>query len=166
LTLPSFRPPTDAIIAILSIPPSASLHRPFAATLIIQNRSPSRTADLVLQTESSEAFVVAGPRTSRLPTLLPGTSIDIRFNLVPLLCGTSCRLPAFKIYDRRKRSGPPATTASDEVVTLDPVQIVDEHSDARDEKGVDLPIHIRSPDDPQQLELRKQGLTMLVLPTI
>lgn len=164
-------PPGDGILGILRLPPSARLHRPFPATLSVQNRHPSRTADLVLQTESADAFIVAGPRTLRLPTLLPGTSVDVRLNVVPLMAGTTCRLPSFKVLDRRQRGPaaqpPPAGAESrEEAVTLEAVQVIDERSDARDEEGADLSIHVPSAADPRQLEPRRGGITMLVLPDL
>lgn len=102
--LPKLEPPNDGLIAILHCPPSALLHQPCTLKLTVQNRQKARTADLFLQVESSEAFVLAGPRQTRLPTLLPGTSEDIYYNAIPLLCGR-VKLPTFKIHDRR-RIGP------------------------------------------------------------
>ncbi|KAG8862565.1 hypothetical protein FRB96_001122 [Tulasnella sp. 330] len=166
LPLPPLRPPTDRIIGIVLTPPSARLHQPFLVILRIQNRSSERTADLILQTEASDAFVVAGPKSSGLPTLLPASSIDVRFNLVPLMCG-SCRLPTFKVFDRR-RSGPPlAPTANDpaaETVTLERVQVIDEQMDVRSEDGTDLLLLVESSGAPGQLEQKKDGVTLLVLP--
>lgn len=67
----------------------------------MQNRQVARTADLFLQVESSEGFVLAGARQARLPTLLAGTSEDIFYNAIPLMCGR-IRLPTFKIVDKRR----------------------------------------------------------------
>lgn len=163
LAIPALRPPSDSMVGILNVPLLASLHRPFAATLHIQNRSPSRTADLVLQVESSEAFVVAGPKAIRLPTLLPSTSVQVRFNLVPLQCGMG-RLPTFKVFDRRQRTPTQPEAVGEATITLDVVPIIDEQSEARDEAGVDLLLHVPSTEDPRQLDVRKGGITLLVLP--
>ncbi|KAG8874127.1 hypothetical protein FRB97_006117 [Tulasnella sp. 331] len=131
--------------------------------LTSSSMSPEETDDFPL---SSDAFVVAGPKSSGLPTLLPASSIDVRFNLVPLMCG-SCRLPTFKVFDRR-RSGPPlAPTANDpaaETVTLERVQVIDEQMDVRSEDGTDLLLLVESSGAPGQLEQKKDGVTLLVLP--
>ncbi|KAG9036541.1 hypothetical protein FRB95_008596 [Tulasnella sp. JGI-2019a] len=166
LALPSLSPPTDHIIGIVSVLPSARLHQPFTLVLRIQNRSFSRTADLILQTEASDAFVAAGPKSSRLPTLLPTSSVDIRFNLVPLMCG-SRRLPTFKVFDRRRSGPPPAPTlgdASADTVVLERVQVIDEHMDARSEDGTDLLLFVEGSRAPGQLDQKKDGITILVLP--
>jgi len=164
LSLPPLRPPLDTIIGILSIPPSAQLHRPFAAVLTVQNRSTSRAADLILQTEASDAFVVAGPRMSRLPTLLPWSSVEVRLNLVPLLCGTR-KLPMFKVYDRRQ-NGPARATATgdgEDTVVMEEVLVVDELSDMRSEDVTDLPL-VEASDESGRLVEKLRGITVLVLP--
>ncbi|KAF8331398.1 Gryzun, putative trafficking through golgi-domain-containing protein [Cantharellus anzutake] len=101
---PSLKPPEDSIVALITCPPSANLHQPFILTLSVQNRQRFRTADLYLDVDSSEAFVLAGPRHTRLPTLLPGMSEEVFFNLIPLSTG-EVRLPTFKVHDRRKPPG-------------------------------------------------------------
>lgn len=102
--LPALHPPGDDVIGLLSCPPSAELHQPFSLQLTVQNRQASRTAEVVLDVDSSEAFVLAGPRHAKLTTLLPGTSESISFTLMPLLTGT-VRLPTFRLQDRRKALG-------------------------------------------------------------
>ncbi|KAF8308283.1 hypothetical protein DL93DRAFT_2220330 [Clavulina sp. PMI_390] len=104
LSIPSLHPPREDIIALLSCPPSALLHEAFALTLVIHNRQRSRTADVYLDVDSSEAFVLAGPRHARLTTLLPGTSEEVRYRLMPLLTGV-VKLPNFRVVDRRKQLG-------------------------------------------------------------
>lgn len=48
--------------------------------------------------------MLAGPRHARLTTLLPGTSEQISYKLMPLLTGI-VKLPTFRLYDRRKPLG-------------------------------------------------------------
>jgi len=101
LNVPSLRPPDDGLVALLDCPPLGRLHHPFGLRLTVQNRRKFRTAEPILDVDSSEAFVLSGPRHARLPMLLPGTSDDVFFNLIPLSCGF-VRLPTFKVHDRRK----------------------------------------------------------------
>ena len=114
LRFPNLRPPEDGLIGILKCPPSAQLHEAFSVHLVVQNRHPSRTADLYLDVDSSEAFVLAGPRHAHLSALLPGGSEELAFQLFPLLTGV-VRLPNFRLYDRRKLLGAP-TEGNDEAV--------------------------------------------------
>ncbi len=104
IMLPSLKPPEDGLVALVTCPPTAKLHEPFILTLSIQNRQYFRTADPYLDVDSSEAFVLAGPRHTRLPTLLPGMSEDIPYRLIPLSTG-EIPLPTFKVHDRRKPPG-------------------------------------------------------------
>ena len=104
ITLPSLKPPEDSLVALLTCPPTVKLHEPFTLTLSIQNRQRFRTADPWLDVDSSETFVLAGPRHIHLPTLLPGMSEDILYNLIPLSTG-EIPLPTFKVHDRRKPPG-------------------------------------------------------------
>jgi len=104
LRFPTLRPPEDDLIGILKCPPSAQLHVAFPVHLVVQNRHPSRTADVFLDVDSSDAFVLAGPRHARLSTLLPGTAEELSFKLLPLLTGV-VRLPNFRLHDRRQLLG-------------------------------------------------------------
>lgn len=104
LAIPNLYPPREELIALIHCPPAAQLHQAFSLDLTVQNQHPSRTADVYLDVDSSEAFVLAGPRHARLTTLLPGTSEQISYKLMPLLTG-SVRLPVFRLYDRRKPLG-------------------------------------------------------------
>lgn len=82
------------------------------------------------------------------------------------MCG-SRRLPTFKVFDRR-RSGPPlAPTANDsdaETVILERVQVIDEQMDVRSEDGEDLLLVVESTGVPGQLDQKKDGITLMVLP--
>ncbi|KAG8957730.1 hypothetical protein FRC03_009851 [Tulasnella sp. 419] len=163
VALPSFNPPQDGIIGILLSPATAKLHQPVPITLTIQNRQAAHTADLILQTESSEAFVIAGPRSCRLPTLLPSTSVDVRFNVVPLMCGM-CRLPTFKVFDRRRLGLQPQDSEGEETIVMQPVPIVDERWDLRrsDKDEKELPLHVPASGG---LLSPRDGVVIVVLPT-
>ncbi len=167
--LPILSPPGDDIIGLLTVPPSSRLHQPFIISLTVQNRNAIRTADLLLQTESLEAFVVAGPKTCRLPTLLPGTSAEIRFSVVPLLCGHR-KLPNFKVMNRRPQNAPPPSNTQgsesqvEDTVILEPVPVVEESLDARAGDGRNLLLWVQTGSGNQVVEGRKEGVTMLVMP--
>ncbi|KAG8955611.1 hypothetical protein FRC04_007602 [Tulasnella sp. 424] len=175
LSFPAFRPPVDTIIGIVRVPPSATLHRPFPVTLTIQNRQSTRSADLILSTESTPAaegggFIIAGPKQCRLPTLLPNSSVEVKFNVVPMVCGVG-KLPGFKVLDRRGAGGDDgpggAVTTGEETIKLEAVQIVDEGLDSRDEEGVDLLLYVpgaAGPGGGSKLEAKRDGVSLLVLP--
>ncbi|KAJ8480730.1 hypothetical protein ONZ45_g15551 [Pleurotus djamor] len=101
--LPFLRPPREALIALLSIPPIAQLHKPIFITLSVRNHHPSRSANIFVQLEPdpSDAFVVAGLRSSRLPIILPGGEESVRWRLIPLECGY-VSIPRIKVLDKRK----------------------------------------------------------------
>ncbi|KAG8926956.1 hypothetical protein FRC02_008562 [Tulasnella sp. 418] len=112
---------------------------------------------------SSEAFVIAGPRSCRLPTLLPSTSVDVRFNVVPLMCGM-CRLPTFKVFDRRRLGLQPQDSEGEETIFMQPVPIVDERWDLRrsDKDEKELPLHVPAAGG---LLSPRDGVVIVVLPT-
>ncbi|KAJ3863828.1 hypothetical protein EV359DRAFT_64503 [Lentinula novae-zelandiae] len=68
--LPALRPPTDDLIALLDVSPTARLHEPLAMTLTIRNRHPTRTADVYVQLEFPPGTGVAANTSA--PT---GTSV-------------------------------------------------------------------------------------------
>lgn len=123
----------------------------------------------MLAIESSEAFVVSGPKSCRLPALLPGSSTDIRFHVVALSCGL-CRLPTFKVLERRLTSVRQPTTPTggnqDDAIALEPIQVLHDQVDSRDEDGTDLLLLSPSTDDPNQVEHRPEGVMLLVLPAV
>ncbi|KAJ4483560.1 Gryzun, putative trafficking through golgi-domain-containing protein [Lentinula aciculospora] len=65
--LPSLRPPTDSLVALLDVSPTAKLHEPLTMSLTIRNRHPTRTADVYVQLEfppgTSGTSSVGGPGT-------------------------------------------------------------------------------------------------------
>ncbi|KAG8930220.1 hypothetical protein FRC01_003141 [Tulasnella sp. 417] len=172
LSFPALRPPADTVIGIVSVPPSATLHRPFPVKLTIQNRQSTRSADLILSTESTPAaegggFILAGPKQCRLPTLLPNSSVEVKFNVVPMVCGVG-KLPGFKLLDRRGATGEePSSSTGEETIKFESVQVVDERLDARDEEGADLLLYVPGAVNPaggRKLEARREGVSILVLP--
>ncbi|KAG8895351.1 hypothetical protein FRC00_007585, partial [Tulasnella sp. 408] len=144
------------------VPPSATLHRPFPVKLTIQNRQSTRSADLILSTESTPAaegggFIIAGPKQCRLPTLLPNSSVEVKFNVVPMVCGVG-KLPGFKLLDRRGATGEEGgATTGEETIKFESVQVVDERLDARDEEGTDLLLYVPGAVDPADLAALAQG---------
>ncbi|KAH9915858.1 Gryzun, putative trafficking through golgi-domain-containing protein [Fomitopsis serialis] len=106
LSLPPLRPPRDGLVALLDVPPIAKLHKPFNLRLVIRNRQPTRSANVVvhLETDNSDAFVLAGLRNGRLPILLPGAEETVLWKLVPVECGF-VRIPRMKVSDRRTDPG-------------------------------------------------------------
>jgi hypothetical protein len=79
------------------------LHNSFTLTITIQNRDNYRTAEVLLDVDSSEAFVLAGPRHARIPALLAATSHDITYKMIPLLTGVVA-LPTFRVQDQRRKA--------------------------------------------------------------
>lgn len=100
--LPSLRPPFDELIALLDVPPQAKLHQPIHLTLTVRNHQPKRSANITVQLEPdpSDAFVVAGIRSGRLPVLLPGDEHKVSWKLIPIECGY-VHVPKLKVLDRR-----------------------------------------------------------------
>src|SRR5882724_7354642 len=88
IPLPPLCPPRDSTDALLELPATGNLHDPLTITLIVRNHHPWRTADLNLQLEPSDHFVVSGLRSGSLPLLLAGSEEHLTFNLIPITCGT------------------------------------------------------------------------------
>jgi len=141
--LPPLRPPVDELIALLDVPPTAQLHVPIELRLIVRNRHPSRSANIVVQLEpdGSDGFVVAGLRSGRMPILLPGGEESITWKLIPVDCGF-VKLPRLKVSNRRK-AGAVAQAAAGQAVEVetdgDIVKIVDVRWDHRSESGEEAP---------------------------
>jgi len=100
--LPNLQPPRTGVIALLELPSSAKLHAPVHARLIIRNYHPSRSATLTVQLEpdTADAFLIAGQRSARVPTLLPGTEAQLVWSLIPIECGF-VRVPKIRVVDKR-----------------------------------------------------------------
>ena len=133
--LPSLRYPVEDIVALLDVPPKASLHVPVSMTLTIRNYRPTRSANITvhLEPDSLDNFVVSGMRTGRVPVLLPGAEEKLIWRIIPLECGY-VRLPRIKVIDRRRAI--PASQIPGDIVpapegsTGDPVKVIDLRYDA------------------------------------
>ncbi len=101
--LPTFQPPLDNLVALLDVPPRATLHKPILLTLTIRNYHPSRSANITahLDPDTLEGFVVSGIRSGRVPVLLPGSEEKLVWQIIPLECGY-VQVPRIKVIHRRK----------------------------------------------------------------
>ncbi|KDQ13969.1 hypothetical protein BOTBODRAFT_110665 [Botryobasidium botryosum FD-172 SS1] len=175
--VPRLRPPEDGAMALVRPPPTAILHTPFALALVIKNEHSYRTADVVLQLDSSESsFVVSGPRNTRLKALLPGAADVIWYNIIPLECGRQ-RLPTFRLLDRRKvgahearsqaeEDGDGGDSGREEGTVSVPIPVLDLGFEARDEAGRERPVMIQDEHDPQKLvPVKQDGIYVFVLPS-
>lgn len=102
ISLPSLRHPSDGLVALLDVPPVATLHDPITLFLTIRNYHPSRSANITVQleTDALDGFIVAGLRSGRIPVLLPGAEERLLWRLIPVECG-HVRIPRLKIFNRR-----------------------------------------------------------------
>jgi hypothetical protein len=101
--LPNLQPPHTGIIALLELPSFAKLHDPVHARLTLRNHHPSRSASLTVQLEpdATDAFLIAGQRKARVPTLLPGSEAQLVWSLIPMGCGF-VEVPKILVVDQRK----------------------------------------------------------------
>ena len=107
--------------------------------LTIRNHHPTRSANVTVQLEPDPAdgFAVAGMRSGRVPTLIPGEEERLTWRLVPLECG-HVPVPRLKVVDRRKAiaSAQGIGGADAEVETQgEVVRVVDVRRDERSEAG-------------------------------
>jgi hypothetical protein len=128
ISLPSLRHPSDGLVALLNVPPVATLHDPITLSLIIRNYHPSRSANIAVQLEPDtlDGFIVAGLRSGHIPVLLPGAEEKLLWRLIPVECG-HVRIPRLKIFNKRAaivaaqgsdQSGSNADIPSGEVVRV------------------------------------------------
>ncbi|KLO13661.1 hypothetical protein SCHPADRAFT_852230 [Schizopora paradoxa] len=145
IRLPQIQPPPDRLIALMRLPSTVHLHKPFLLEIVLRNLHQTRTAcpSVSLDLDASDAFVVAGLRLGQLPTLLPGAEARVSWQLYPLECGPVVSLPKIRIFNKRKS---PATQlgAMSEVASGDAdgeeeeVKIVDVRRDDRWSDGNDV----------------------------
>jgi len=161
--LPFLRPPSDGLIALMSVPPVATLHAPVSMSLKIRNLHPSRSANVTVQLESdlSDAFVVSGLRSGRVPILLPGGEEELVWRLIPVECGYA-KVPKIKVVDRR-------TMSTGEIESEgEVVKVVDVRWDrraARESEGDDVTDGRRSNESSREGDGPAAGVTtILVLP--
>ena len=122
-------------MALLDVPPKATLHESITMTLTIRNNHPSRSANITvhLDSESLEAFVVSGIRNGRVPVLLPGSEETLEWQMIPLECGY-VKLPRIRVIDRRSAIPASGQNAEDppgtDVSIGDLVKVVDRRHDS------------------------------------
>jgi hypothetical protein len=153
----------EDLVALLDVPPKASLHVPVSMTLTIRNYSPTRSSNITVHLEPDplDSFVVSGMRTGRVPVLLPGTEEKLVWRIIPLECGY-VRIPRIKVMDRRRAIPtsqiPGENVPAPEGSTGDPVKVIDLRHDAwvDSESGKD--------DSPAEYEGHEGPGTILVLP--
>ncbi|KAI6046343.1 Gryzun, putative trafficking through golgi-domain-containing protein [Pisolithus marmoratus] len=126
LSLPLLLPPQDSLVGLMTIPSTAKLHVPIPMHLVIRNRNATRSAIVTVALDQStvDAFVVAGPRGGRLPTILPGAEEKVTWNLIPVECGM-VKVPHARVMDHRM-----APSANDDGLSVSadegvPVQVID-----------------------------------------
>ena len=150
--LPSFAPPIDGLLALLSIPPRATLHVPITLTLTIRNHHPSKSANIAVQLDldASDGFVIAGLRSGRVPILLPGTEEQLTWKMIPIECG-HIKVPRIKVMELRR-----AVTVSD----------VEPETEGLESKGeVIKVIDVRFDHRPNpELDIGVEESSILVLP--
>lgn len=153
--LPSFVPPVDELLALLSVPPTAKLHVPTTLTLTIRNYHPSRSASIAIQLDldPSDGFVIAGLRSGRVPILLPGSEEKLTWQVVPIECGY-VKVPRIKVMDLRRAVGDVETETEGLESKGEVVKVIDVRFDRR------------IPDDVRQsrVDFRVEESSILVLP--
>jgi trafficking protein particle complex subunit 11 len=141
--LPQLQPPEDGLVALLDVPTTAQLHVPTTIRMIIRNRRPTRSANVIVQVEfdAADGFVLAGLRAGHIPILLPGGEEILTWNAIPIECGYA-KLPRFKVTDRRQTVSS-QTGASQEPIPAEGngeyVSVVDMRYEERSAINVDAP---------------------------
>jgi len=156
--LPTLQPPLDNLIALLDVPPQATLHKPILMKLTIRNYHPSRSANITahLDPETLDGFVVSGIRSGRVPVLLPGSEEKLVWQMIPLECGY-VQVPQIRVIHRPK-------------TTSHAVEISDGNAEGSGEavKVIDLRHDLRQPNsEPEKIgfqEAKEGPGTILVLP--
>ena len=151
------------MVALLDVPPKATLHVPTSLTLTVRNCHPSRSANLTihLEPDSLNSFIVSGLRNGRMPVLLPGSEEKLVWRIIPIECGY-VKIPRIRVIDRRKAipvsqsSGEPG--AAPDASTGDLVKVVDVRRDNRHAAGS------QSETEPAEAEEVGADDTILVLP--
>uniref|UniRef100_A0A8H7Y8D4 Trafficking protein particle complex subunit 11 domain-containing protein n=1 Tax=Psilocybe cubensis TaxID=181762 RepID=A0A8H7Y8D4_PSICU len=167
--LPSLQPPLNDLVALLDVPPKATLHVPVSFSITIRNYHPTRSANIVVQLEgdSLDAFVVSGLRNARVPVLLPGSEEKLVWRMIPIECGY-VKIPRIKVIDRRKplspsqSAGEPGVPA--DVSTGDTIKVIDLRWDARKASAVHGDPESAMPKETSAEEADEKPFTILVLP--
>ncbi|QRV97868.1 trafficking protein particle complex subunit 11 [Ceratobasidium sp. AG-Ba] len=151
VTLPALQEPEDELVGLVHLPPFAVLHTPFPLHLTIENRTRSRTADVVLTLESTDQFVCSGPRNAHLTAVLPGTTADVHLTVVPLATGF-VSLPRIRLQDRRE--DPPREIA-----------VVAKGQDVRDPRGELRVVGTKGEDGRMSQASVREAMFVLVKPS-
>ena len=165
IPLPRLSIPRDSVDALLELPATGMLHVPLSVTIKIRNRHSWRTADVYLQVEPSDHFVLSGLRSGSLPVLLAGSEEHLAFNLIPVSCGT-VRLPTFKLLDRRKENQGRESGEGIEVERT--VSVIDARIEERNENGEEIRLMVCLPGEADSSRLRRidaDGLNMFIIPS-
>ena len=164
IPLPPLSIPRDSVDALLELPAAGTLHVPLSVTVKIRNRHPWRTADIYLQIEPSDHFVLSGLRSGSLPVMIAGSEEHLVFNLIPVSCGT-VRLPTFKLLDRRKENQERTSGEGNEVEKS--VSLIDARLEERNEEGEEIRLMVCLPREGESNRLRRidaEGLSMFITP--
>lgn len=168
--LPPLSPPQDGLEALLDVPTTARLHAPIQIRLIVRNRRPTRSANIVVQVDfdSSDGFVLAGPRAGRIPVLPPGGEETMIWNAIPIECGTA-QLPKIRVTDRRAAAvcSTPAGAAPETALEsmVEPVPVVDLRRDERTLVAAESSQSIAANAGKKTTDEREPSdITVLVLP--
>lgn len=140
--LPSLSPPVEGLLALLSVPPTATLHVPITLTLTVRNYHLCKSANVIVQLDldASDGFVIAGLRSGRVPILMPGAEEKLTWKLIPIECGY-IKVPRIKVMDLRRatasdgESGTEGAESKGEVVKIIDVWI--DHRTISDAVGED-----------------------------
>ncbi|KAF8584313.1 hypothetical protein K439DRAFT_1633686 [Ramaria rubella] len=164
ISLPPLSVPQDSLDALLELQAAGVLHVPITATLIVRNRHPWRTADLHLQLEPSDHFVLSGLRSGSLPVLLAGGEERLAFNLIPISCGT-VRLPTFRLLDRRKETRGSQIGEGHEA---EKIPVIDSRLEERNETGEEIRLMVYLSGEGSVTRLRRvdaEGLSLFITPS-
>ncbi|CEH15433.1 FOIE GRAS [Ceraceosorus bombacis] len=111
LPIPALLPPHLTARLLVASPPVALLDQPFVMLFTVVNPSPTLTADVFVGLDSSEVFLLAGPRTLSIPNLVPRSTRSVPVRVVARAEGRFV-LPRVRAWDRRPRFYPASTKAA------------------------------------------------------
>ncbi|KAF8549955.1 hypothetical protein OG21DRAFT_1420431 [Imleria badia] len=126
IPLPLLCPPRESLVALLRVPATAKLHIPVPIHLTVRNRHASRSAviSVTLDPQPSDAFVVAGLRSGRLPLVLPGAEESVTWNVIPVECGY-VKVSRVRVMDHRRGEGEKEGAAGEKEQEGEVVRVVD-----------------------------------------
>ncbi|KAF8514641.1 Foie gras liver health family 1-domain-containing protein [Hysterangium stoloniferum] len=163
ISLPQLSVSQDSMVALLELPAAGVPHLPITIKLRLRNHHPWRTADIHLQLEPSDNFVVSGLRSGNLPVLLAGSEESLSFNIIPVSCGIA-RLPTFKLFDRRKET---QERQSHEGAEGARIPTIDSRVEERSDGGEEVRLIARVFEDDGSSRSRRidaEGLSLFITP--